>query len=118
MNTITIHTQPTEFTELIKCSRPYYNVTFNRDGCEIVGRLSWDDGTLHFEGNADESARMLFEWVKQIIDPYIAEKLDRAKKIESCAKEVIRVYEKGRYCNEEYNSCEYLDNLAYSLKEE
>jgi hypothetical protein len=30
-----------------------------------IGRLTWDDGTLKFEGNAEESAKVFFEYLRQ-----------------------------------------------------
>jgi len=37
-----------------------------------VGRISWEDGVMRFEGDADESARIFFEaWLKPTIDEYI-----------------------------------------------
>lgn len=38
---------------------------FNDDGKEI-GRLSWADGVFRFEGNADASARIFFQALKEM----------------------------------------------------
>jgi hypothetical protein len=38
---------------------------FADEGKEI-GRLSWADGTLSFTGNADESAKVFFEALRQM----------------------------------------------------
>lgn len=46
-----------------------YNVTFQLEGKE-VGRLSWDDGTMKFEGNADESAKIFFDVVIKNCQPF------------------------------------------------
>ncbi len=39
-------------------------LVFTDTNDEEVGRLSWDSGTLVFEGNADESAEVFFEVLK------------------------------------------------------
>lgn len=31
-----------------------------------IGRLSWEDGTFRFTGNADESAKVFFEALRQM----------------------------------------------------
>ncbi len=37
------------------------NITFHGKGDKTVGKLSWDDDVLTFEGDATESARIFFE---------------------------------------------------------
>lgn len=40
------------------------NITFQGENGEIIGELHWDDGEMHFEGNADAAAKMFFTAVK------------------------------------------------------
>lgn len=41
-------------------------ITFSNPVTEDeIGRLTWDDGTLKFEGNAEESAKVFFEYLRQ-----------------------------------------------------
>jgi len=42
---------------------------FNGEDGQEVGRLQWADGILRFTGNADESAKRLFELVAGILPP-------------------------------------------------
>lgn len=42
------------------------NITFHGEDGD-VGKLTWDDGRFHFEGNADESARIFFDAVCSIV---------------------------------------------------
>lgn len=49
-------------------------LTFMVDIDEVlqpVGKLSWVDGVFRFEGNAEESAKVFFEYLKRLIDEYI-----------------------------------------------
>lgn len=39
---------------------------------EELGYLSWESGQLSFDGNFEESARILFQFLKPYIDEYIA----------------------------------------------
>lgn len=39
------------------------NITFNGKDGAIIGKLTWDGGQFHFEGDADESAKMFFDVV-------------------------------------------------------
>lgn len=46
--------------------KPSRNITFHgEDG--NVGKLTWEDGKFHFEGNVDESARIFFDAVCSIV---------------------------------------------------
>jgi len=47
-----------------------YNMTFSKGGQEI-GRLDWNYGVMKFNGNAEESARVFFEWLKPYMDDYL-----------------------------------------------
>lgn len=51
-----------------------HNITFHKEDKEI-GRLKWDDGVLRFKGEADDSAKVLFDFLKPFVDNYIKEKL-------------------------------------------
>ena len=44
---------------------------------EQVGELSWADGILHFEGNADASAKIFFECVGPYFEQCLKEKNQR-----------------------------------------
>jgi hypothetical protein len=46
---------------------PPMNIAFF-DGSDTVGVLSWEKGELHFEGEADQSAKMFFE---SFLKPYV-----------------------------------------------
>ena len=48
-----------------------YNITFCKDG-QKIGRMEWNDGVMKFTGNAEESAKVFFEYLKGLIDSYIA----------------------------------------------
>ena len=39
-----------------------------------VGKLSWGSGTMKFEGDVDESAKIFFEYLKSYVDEYINNK--------------------------------------------
>jgi hypothetical protein len=49
---------------------PVYNMVFSYQGKE-VGRLSWGTGYLEFEGNVDQSAMIMFDYLQPYIDHYI-----------------------------------------------
>ncbi len=52
------------------------SVTFG----DNVGKISWEEGTMTFEGNADESARMFFEgFLKPLVDEYIESELEEGR---------------------------------------
>jgi len=42
------------------------------DDNEDIGKLSWDDGELKFEGKAKTSAWIFFGYLKSYIDEYIS----------------------------------------------
>ena len=54
---------------------PAYTVQFNKDG-KIVGTLSWKDGPMKFEGDAEESAQLFFD---NIIKRYTQVQLEFGK---------------------------------------
>jgi len=39
----------------------FFSFSFNSAENNCVGKLTWDDGELKFEGSADESAQILFD---------------------------------------------------------
>jgi hypothetical protein len=39
----------------------YTSITFTDRSNSVVGKLDWSDGTLKFEGEADESAQLFFD---------------------------------------------------------
>jgi hypothetical protein len=41
----------------------FCNLVFTGGDGGEVGKLTWEDGKLHFEGNADESARIFLDHV-------------------------------------------------------
>ncbi len=51
--------------------KPNYNMTFQMDGQQI-GCMEWNDGVMKFTGNAEESAKVFFEYLKQFMDDYMA----------------------------------------------
>jgi len=40
-----------------------HNLTFHSAEGGDVGKLSWDTGVFVFEGNAEESAKIFFDWL-------------------------------------------------------
>ena len=55
-------------------------LTFVADGSKEVGTLDWSTGFLRFEGFAEESARIFFEYVlKAQIDQYINYRMSEAR---------------------------------------
>ena len=50
---------------------------FNQEGNEI-GKLFWKDGTIKFEGNYEESAKLFFEiYLRNYMDNYIKDQKKR-----------------------------------------
>ena len=56
-------------TEVLRIT-PQRNISFSNES-EEVGRLSWNDGVMVFTGDADESAKIFFDYLKEHIDNYI-----------------------------------------------
>lgn len=44
--------------------KPNYNMTFHKDGKQI-GALDWNGPQMMFTGDAEESAKVFFDWVAQ-----------------------------------------------------
>jgi len=57
-----------------------------------VGKISWDEGVLEFEGNLTESMEIFFDYLKPMIDGYIE---DESKKIKG-----VSYKESGNYIAE------------------
>ena len=45
---------------------PTRNITFHSED-EQIGELNWDDGTMKFIGDADESAKIFFDHVIRLV---------------------------------------------------
>ena len=50
--------------------KPAYNMSFHNEE-KIVGKLDWGDGVLKFTGDAEESAKLLFSFLKPMMDQYL-----------------------------------------------
>jgi len=63
--------------QIIDCIpfKPVDSIIFGDD----VGRLSWADGKMSFEGDTYESARLFFEYLKGYIDSYIDSEMEKGK---------------------------------------
>ena len=46
-------------------------VFLNDNASDEIGRLSWEDGTFKFKGNAEESAKVFFDYVIEYMKEYI-----------------------------------------------
>ncbi len=57
---------------------PQYNISFF-DEKKQIGKLSWDDGIMEFEGDKKESAECFFKFLKPYIDDYIKKELEAHK---------------------------------------
>jgi hypothetical protein len=56
--------------------KPAHAFTLYDGNGNEVGELSWDSGTLEFEGSAEESAKIFFDWLKHYVDMYIEQQLN------------------------------------------
>ena len=63
----------------IEVPPPSYNLYFQNE-TGTIGTLDWSSGKLVFEGNADESAKIFFEYLKTYIDSYIDQEIKRSVK--------------------------------------
>ena len=66
--------QPGDLTLQVNLPRSH-NMTFHKDGVQI-GELDFSGPRMTFTGDADESARIFFDWVAV----YFAERLDDERK--------------------------------------
>ena len=48
-------------------------VKFSNLSHDQVGELSWKDGKFEFKGNAEESAKLFFNWLKPLMEEYMKE---------------------------------------------
>ena len=58
-------------SELFLNVRPDYHMSFHKDGGKAIGRLDWNDGVMKFTGNAEESAKIFFDFLKPMMDSYM-----------------------------------------------
>jgi len=75
-----------------------------------VGKISWDNGVMVFEGDAEESAEIFFEFLKPMIDGYIEEELS---KISSESKDIVNNIliwdaEEGKWCWKTIDKWKYI----------
>lgn len=67
-----IESEPTVWIGKVPTIEATTKVLFEGTDNKAVGTLSFDDGVLKFEGNADESARIFFDhFLKPMVDAYI-----------------------------------------------
>jgi hypothetical protein len=59
------------------------NISFHREGKEI-GELDFNGNQMKFTGDADESAKVFFEWLAKLFVGRLKE--EREKEREACAK--------------------------------
>lgn len=57
--------------ELLRIT-PSHKFIFVGDAGKDIGYLSWEDGQLSFSGDAEESAKAFFQFLKPYVDEYIA----------------------------------------------
>lgn len=56
-------------------AKPNYNITFSTDKVAEIGRLDFNGPAMKFTGNAEESARVFFDWLAK----YFAERLKQER---------------------------------------
>jgi hypothetical protein len=93
----------------IKIEGPKYFQFHSVELNENCGMLWWNDGTFYFEGKADESAKVFFEYLKQYIDPYIAEKLKDKEQVKQPVTNVVGVGEMVDAANDLDEVTDWLD---------
>jgi hypothetical protein len=57
-------------------ARPNYNITFHGEGGEI-GRLDFNGPEMVFTGNAEESAKVFFDWIAKSFAGRLAEEREK-----------------------------------------
>lgn len=67
---------------------PNYNMTFNNKDGQEVGRLDFNGDTMKFIGNADESARVFFDWIAESFASRLLQ--ERKREYDRCVKLVER----------------------------
>jgi len=70
--------------------KPTLAVTFHDEDDGEIGRLSWDTGTMRFDGKAEESAEIFFIFLlKPMVDDYIlAEKINTGRRLSGSFKTI------------------------------
>jgi len=63
--------------------KPNYNISFHNNGKE-VGKLDFNGSALVFTGDAEESAKVFFDWIAQSFAGRLAE--ERKAEREACVK--------------------------------
>ena len=59
--------------------KPAYNMSFHNEE-KMIGKLDWSEGVLKFTGDAEESAKLLFNFfLKPLIDHYIKKEAKMAE---------------------------------------
>ena len=64
------------------------NICFN-DGSNEIGKITWDDGVMRFEGNAEESAKIFFNEFFKLYESSMRE-LDRLQRENTELKEKLK----------------------------
>lgn len=64
-------------------TKPNYNMTFNRDGIQ-VGALDFNGPEMVFTGNADESAKVFFDFIARSFKARLEQ--ERSDEREACAE--------------------------------
>lgn len=67
---------------------PNYNMTFNNKDGQEVGCLDFNGDTMKFIGNADESARVFFDWIAESFASRLLQ--ERKREYQRCVKLVER----------------------------
>jgi len=57
----------------MKCPASTANLQFHSDG-KTIGQLSWDTGVFVFEGEAEESAKIFFDFLSGPLENYLRER--------------------------------------------
>jgi predicted dithiol-disulfide oxidoreductase (DUF899 family) len=60
-----------------------YNISFHNEG-KTIGKLDFNGNQMKFTGDADESAKVFFEWLAKLFVGRLKE--EREKEREACAK--------------------------------
>ncbi|HDY67463.1 MAG TPA: hypothetical protein ENH85_06715 [Candidatus Scalindua sp.] len=55
---------------IIETAKPRFLISFDDKG-KVIGELKIKNGKLYFEGKAEESAKLLFDAFKGLVDDYI-----------------------------------------------
>jgi len=66
----------TEPKLIITQPKPTYNVAF-WEGDKEIGKLSWENGVMVFEGDMEDSAKKFFDFLKGLTDGYIKDYLKK-----------------------------------------